>query len=368
MKEERKVLIVSSEFPPQPGGIGNHAYNLAKHLQLNKFHVEVISDNRSIDGEAEKVFDSKANFKIFRVFKKEARLTMYLKRIRLVLKQTKTNGIIIASGKFSLWVVAFCSLFYKREYVAVIHGSEVNYTSNLLKHSVDFSLKRFSKIIVVSHYTKSLIDYLNLKNISVIPNGFDLDKWRLNKVNTIDLKGKPKLMTVGNVTERKGQQNVIKQLPELLKFFPEIHYHCVGIPSDVNRLLKLAFDLGVDKYVTFHGKVDDTLLQELLVSSDVFVMLSSATQTGDVEGFGIAILEANALGIPAIGALNCGIEDAINNHKSGILIPHDDTFAFIDALKQIFDNKSTFSNQAKIWAESHHWNLIIKKYIEVLNL
>ena len=59
---------------------------------------------------------------------------------------------------------------------------------------------------------------------------------------------------------------------------------------------------------------------------------SSPTATGDVEGFGIAILEANALGIPAIGALGCGIEDAIENYSSGILINYLDTEAFKNAL------------------------------------
>ena len=47
------------------------------------------------------------------------------------------------------------------------------------------------------------------------------------------------------------------------------------------------------------------------LASDVFVMLSSPTSTGDVEGFGIAIIEANALSLPSIGAKDCGIEDAL---------------------------------------------------------
>ena len=36
MKKKKNILIFSSEFPPGPGGIGNHAFNLAKGLSKSK--------------------------------------------------------------------------------------------------------------------------------------------------------------------------------------------------------------------------------------------------------------------------------------------------------------------------------------------
>ncbi|MDU8885458.1 glycosyltransferase family 4 protein [Yeosuana sp. MJ-SS3] len=364
----KRIIIVSSEFPPQPGGIGNHAFNLAKYLQQNGFNIKVISDNRSRNGEVEKRFDEDLPFSVHRVNKRRIRLRMYFRRIQLLFRHIKTSEVVIASGKFSLWIVAFCGLFYNRHYIAIIHGSEVNYKSKPLKFSIDISIKRFSKIIAVSHYTKSLLDHLNLNNIIIIPNGFDFGKWSSKQMKCIALKGNPKLITVGNITERKGQLHVIKHLPELLNVFPDLHYHCVGIPTESKRFIKIAKDLQVSEHVTFHGQVDDNLLQQLLVTSDVFIMLSNETLTGDVEGFGIAILEANALGVPAIGSIGCGIEDAIDQNTSGMLIKYDDSQALIHTLKTILDNKVQFSKQAKDWAEAHDWNLIVKQYIHAMNL
>jgi phosphatidylinositol alpha-1,6-mannosyltransferase len=272
----------------------------------------------------------------------------------------------MASGKFSLWIVAFACLFYKRTSIAVIHGSEVNFKNGVLKWSINLALKQFSKVIAVSNYTKSLIDHLNHKNVYVIPNGLDLSQWETKTHKPLVIKGQPKLITVGNVTERKGQLNVIKMLPEILQSFPELQYHCVGIPTDAERFLSVAKALNVDKHVTFHGKVDDTHLRQFILASDVFVMLSSATATGDVEGFGIAILEANAMGVPAIGSLGCGIEDAIHEGKSGLLVQHNDAKAFTSALQQLFEHKTEFSKQAKVWAHGHDWKINIKKYIEVI--
>ena len=44
---KKNILIVSSELPPQPGGIGNHAYHLSTQLQKNQYQVTVVTDMRS---------------------------------------------------------------------------------------------------------------------------------------------------------------------------------------------------------------------------------------------------------------------------------------------------------------------------------
>ena len=92
-------------------------------------------------------------------------------------------------------------------------------------------------------------------------------------------------------------------------------------------------------------------------------MLSEKTAQGDVEGFGIAILEANSLGIPAIGSLGCGIEDAIKNGYSGKLIPHNDSRALNEAIKSIIDDYESYSENAIKWASQFDWTLIIKEYL-----
>lgn len=366
MKTNQKhILIVTSEFPPLPGGIGNHAYNLALQLQHRGFNVSVITDQRSkIEDEP---FDSNLKLNVFRISITTPRWFMYIKRLHLLLQHIKHVDIVIASGKFSLWMVALSSLFYKRQFIAVIHGSEVNFSNRLLRVSINVALRQFTKVIAVSNYTKELITHLNLNKVVVIPNGFSVSDWDHNEANVADLKGSPKLITVGNVTERKGQLNVIKQLPKLIKIYPNLHYHCVGLETQKKEFLAVAKTLKVEKHITFYGRVKHEQLKAYLQVSDVFVMLSGVTKTGDVEGFGIALLEANYLGLPAIGTVNCGIEDAISNNKSGLLIDYNDGEAFLEALAEILSRKLEFSKAAKLWALQHRWTIIIEKYLEVIN-
>jgi phosphatidylinositol alpha-1,6-mannosyltransferase len=357
---------MTSEFPPQPGGIGTHAYHLAKHLEANGYEVAVISDQRSLSGEEEQIFDRMLKFKVYRIALRQFRLLMYVKRLVLLFTHTKRADVLIASGKFSLWSVAFASLFFKSKTIGVIHGSEVNFTNRWLKISIKASLKRFLKLIAVSHFTKSLVTDIH-SNITVIPNGIAIEELQSDSVVERDLVGWPRLITVGNVTERKGQLNVIKHLPKLIQTYPTLHYHCVGLPTQKNAFLKVATALGVQDHISFHGRVSNEELLSFLKSSTIFIMLSSPTQTGDVEGFGIALLEANYFGLPCIGSKGCGIEDAIKDYESGRLIHYDAADELLAAIQGILSEYGAYQTQAKIWAKQHSWEFIIKHYIELID-
>ncbi|MCX7549381.1 glycosyltransferase family 4 protein [Xanthomarina sp. F2636L] len=360
--KNKRILIVTSEFPPQPGGIGNHAYYLSLYLAKNGFEVSVIADQRDVDNEEEKRFDKALPFKVTRIALKRFRPFMYLNRIIKTLKAFKQADFVIATGKFSLWNVAFCSLFFKPKTLAVIHGSEVNFKSAGLKKAVELSLKRFDTLVAVSEYTAQLVAHLD-RDIHVIPNGIELKAWDQTHIKSSSLEGSPVLTTVGRVSSRKGQLQVIKLLPELLKSFPKAHYHCIGIPTEAPAFIEEAKALGIDNRVTFHGALPDADLKAMLLATDIFVMLSTESMSGDVEGFGIAILEANALGVPAIGSTGCGIEDAINHGVSGFLMESHNGQLFTEHIRHILTDKETFKLQARTWAQQHDWNHIIKQYI-----
>jgi len=96
-------------------------------------------------------------------------------------------------------------------------------------------------------------------------------------------------------------------------------------------------------------------------------MLSENLKNGDVEGFGIALLEANALGIPSIGASKCGIEDAIDNYSSGIVVDNNNPKAIKNAVQTILNSYPDYSNNAISWSHNFTWDKIINQYIKILN-
>ena len=360
----KKILFLTSEFPPQPGGIGNHAHQLARYLS-EYYKVTVLADQRSSDGKEESLFDEHQPFIIKRVKRRTLILISYLIRIQASINLLKSNDLVLVSGKFPLWVGGLLSLVSNKPIVGIIHGSEVQLSNSIAKKLSNWALTRLDHVIAVSNFTLNLVDTLKLKSTSVIPNGFhkmSFEPKQIEEKNNEVLQ----LITVGNLTQRKGQHNVIKALPLLLKAYPNLIYHCVGIPTKRNQLMELAKSLNVADQVQFHGQLSEDKKLSLLQQSDIFMMLSEQTSTGDVEGFGIAILEANALGLPAIGSLNCGIEDAIKTKESGLLVDPHDTRQIVSAVQDIITNRNQYSQQAKAWSTHFTWDKIGAKYLEVL--
>lgn len=357
-----KILIVASEFPPLPGGIGNHAYNLASNLVSLGYEVTVIADHR--DSIADEVkFDKSLDFRVVRVKRyNNFHLKTYVSRIIETLRCQKTSDVIFYSGKFSLWIGGLINILSKTKSIAVVHGSESLLSNTILRTYTNWCLQRMNKIIAVSNYTKSLLEINN--EVIVINNGFNSTTHdyprKFNENRMLNFT------TVGNVTERKGQINFIKAIPNLLKEFPNLHYHIIGIPTDKLKLEKLAMEIGVRKNISFYGVINDEEKLKLLKSTDIFIMLSQKTQTGDVEGFGIAIIEANALGIPAIGSKDSGIEDAISNYNSGITVNHLDENEIFRAIKNILNEYPSYSENSFKWSKEFEWKKVINKYQFVL--
>lgn len=361
-----KILLITSEFPPQPGGIGNHAFNLADSLKKEGVQITVLTDVRSKNGAAEKEFDDQLNFNVQRIKRRNLIWFSYFDRFFKAMRLITKNDTVIASGKFSLWLVFFLKLFYSKKYIAIIHGSELILSNRSQRKFTYRSLKKFNRIIAVSNYTKNLISDLNLKNIEVIPNGFYVS----NEATKNQISHKPEclnLITVGNVTQRKGQHNVINAIPELLKTYPNLKYRIVGIPTEKDKFENLAKEIGVTDNIEFFGKVSEEKKYQLLASSSIFIMLSEKTGNGDVEGFGIAILEANAFGIPAIGSKGCGIEDAIDHGETGCLVHATDVNSILKAVNEINNSYLDYSKKAIQWSEKFSWNKIVLQYLEILN-
>ena len=88
-----------------------------------------------------------------------------------------------------------------------------------------------------------------------------------------------RLLTVGRLQARKGQDTVIQALPKLAEKFPNISYTIAGDGEDKKRLQALAANLGVTHRVNFFGEFDDSQLANLYASHDVFVLANRNDRT-----------------------------------------------------------------------------------------
>lgn len=362
----KNVLILSSEFPPGPGGIGNHAYSLASGLHRAGHQVRVLTLRRNFS--EEKRFDALAPFVIdrFDSGKPFGKLRQVIRAIHSMSKQGPL--VVIASGMAMLvFAGAYARMAGKgnMRFVLVAHGIDINPSGRLLRTVIMFAIRGFDMVIPVSSYTASRIKGVPPNKIQVINNGFDPSKFEV-AWTPVEKKGSPSLITVGSVTFRKGQENVVRALPALVKVFPGVHYHMVGVEQDKDKIISIASTLGVGERITFHGVLSDEQLKSQLMASDVFVMLSNHDPSGDFEGFGIAVLEANHLGLPAIGSRESGLADAIDDGQSGLLINPRDVDALVEAVYKICSQRNVFASQAKQHAAAFYWDKVLQRYQKLL--
>jgi phosphatidylinositol alpha-1,6-mannosyltransferase len=102
------------------------------------------------------------------------------------------------------------------------------------------------------------------------------------------------------------------------------------------------------------------------LQADIFMLLSENQPNGDVEGFGIVALEANYFGVPVIGAKGCGVEDAVQDGVSGILVDPNNPNEIAQAVSTILADWQGFSSRARIHALEFDWNNVKVKYMDLL--
>lgn len=361
-------LIISSEFPPGPGGIGQHAFSMIQAIP-NSSEITILT-NQDYASESQSASFNQSlpkNCKLVLFQSRASKLTP-LKRIQQAFKLTNElkPNLVIATGLFPLWIGGLLKITHAHlRVVGIAHGSEISASGGLTARITAFFYRRLDSIVAVSRFTAKLLHpKTNPEKVKIVPNGLEAHTLGLQFEPTSHFMGKPALLTVGNLTPRKGQHRVVNALPTILKQLPDLHYHMVGLPTTEAEIKKRALNMGVEKAISIHGRVASReALLKVYTQADIFIMLSENQNNGDVEGFGIAILEANAFGIPAIGAKGCGIEDAISEN-SGILVDGDDASDITQAIKTILSDYDRYSKGARLWAEKHNWNNLIKDILE----
>lgn len=132
--------------------------------------------------------------------------------------------------------------------------------------------------------------------------------------------GPLELFFLGNVIPRKGLLPLLRALHKVNR--KVWHLSVVGgldfDPAHTAEVRQLCSQLDLTDSVRFLGPLQDARLIEVLSNSHLFCMPYA------YEGFGIAILEAMAFGLPAIGCQNGAAGETIHHGLNGFLLAPDD--------------------------------------------
>lgn len=343
------ILLISFEFPPQPGGIGTYCYQIAKNLNNLDNHITALVHTNSMLKEEIEKFDNQQKFTIIR-FKN------YKNKVLKILHRIFFSWEILIKNKFDLVFIPYshagviglmAKAIWNIPYVMMGHGSEFLYKNLFLRFFIKLFFNRADLILTNSNFTADLIQGAGIlnKNIKIIPLGADDEMYEKNRYNVNRLKNnygfenREILLTVGNLSIRKGHKYVIEAVHMLRNIFPDLLYLIIGRGKELENLTEMIEELKLKKHVKIVGFVPYEILPEYYALCDIFILNSSIAPNGDIEGFGIVLVEGGLMGKPVIGTKNCGISEVIDHFKTGLLVEMNNSEETAAAIEQLLKNK-----------------------------
>jgi glycosyltransferase involved in cell wall biosynthesis len=143
----------------------------------------------------------------------------------------------------------------------------------------------------------------------------------------------PVIGLIGRVhTVQKGQDVMIRLMPQLLKRLPLVVLLVVGDGPDLGICRRLARQAGVEHAVLFTGYRTD--IPEILSVVDVAVVPSVCD-----EGYPYVALEAAAAGRPVVAFRSGGLPEAVLDGGTGIVVPKGDVERLRDAIAELLSNR-----------------------------
>jgi phosphatidylinositol alpha-1,6-mannosyltransferase len=335
MAPSPKVVMLVSEFPPGPGGIGAHAYHLAMQLHRHGWQVTVLASQDYADPARCAEFNAGLPVRVLAPARGGSRLGLIARRARAadaVLREERPD-LLVASGERMVWLGSALAGLHRLPSVAIGHALEFNASAAWRSTTNRLAFSRYDAVVCVSEYTRSRLEALGAtpRQVAVIPNGADDARFRVLPAEAgaafrraRGLESARLLVTVGGVHLRKGQDLVIRALPHVLADFPDVHYLIAGMPLERERFSAIAAELGVSERVHFLGILDAETLLAAVNAADLFVMTSRHTAEGDFEGFGIAVVEAALCGRAAVVTEGSGLVEAIEPGVTGLAARQED--------------------------------------------
>jgi phosphatidylinositol alpha-1,6-mannosyltransferase len=288
--------------------------------------------------------------------------------------QQADADIVIFSSMVTAIMAPFIQNRLSVPMVAICHGRDVMLPNSIYQRAVSKAFRHLDGIIAISRATKNecVRRGVDPDKTVIIPNGIspadfgDMSskeeaRSKLSKRFDISVANKRILLTVGRMVKRKGHEWFIREV--MPKLQENTIYIIIGDGPEYKPIHKLADDNLLSDRLFLLGQQPDEVLKQAYAAADLFVMPNIPVE-GDMEGFGVVLLEANMGGTPAIAADIEGIKDVLVQGKNGYRIPALDAEQFAQKVQAISENQlEHFSKQTRSYIlKQFSWHRIIQRY------
>ena len=237
----------------------------------------------------------------------------------------------------------------------------LNRVGRLLEGRVTRRVYRDIPFVAVSPSTRAEMRHqLGLRiPIHIVPNGVEPPPRGESR-----RPAAPSIAVVTRLVPHKRLHLLVEAVPTLLRNWPDLRVTIAGTGPSRTRLLAEVRGLGLERTVRLPGRVTEQAKYELLSQGWLTVAPSLA------EGWGLTVLEANALGRPAVAYDVPGLRDSVCDGTTGWLVPAGRGLetALINALDSLADpaRQRAIAVACQRWAGRFSWDASAERLAQVL--
>jgi phosphatidylinositol alpha-1,6-mannosyltransferase len=338
-----RVLLVTNDFPPRPGGIQVYLEALTTHLAEIGEHTLTVYAPRWKRAES---YDASAPFEVVR---HPGTLMLPAPDVDARMRQ-----LIDAHGIDTVWfgAAAPLGLLARRarqagadRVMASTHGHEVGWSMLPVARSALRRIGEDSDVVTyISRYTRDRFAsaFGPRTALEHLPPGVDAERFRPDPAARAELRARyglgerPVIVCLSRLVPRKGQDMLIRALPTIRSRVDGAALMIVGGGPYLPTLRRLASSVDVDDHVIFTEGVAPAELPAHHAMADVFAMPCRTRGAGlDVEGLGIVYLEASATGVPVVAGRSGGAPESVLQGRTGFVVDGRSTDQIAEAVSRI---------------------------------
>ena len=309
-----KILFLTTHM--NTGGITRYLLTLTKFFQKKGHQVYVVSSGGNAVAELEKEGARHEHLNIRTKSELSPKIYWNVGKVCDIVRREGID-VVHAQTRVTQVLASWVRRLTGTAYLSTCHGFFKPRWSRKL-----FPCWGRAVIAISAPVRRHLQDDLKVpaEKVVLIPNGVDVEEFapgsehtRREKRRELGLADGPVLGIIARLSDVKGHDVLVRSFQRVIARFPEAQLLIAGQGKEENALKRLVRTLNLEEHVRFYPLVEQA--SGLLALFDVFVMPSRQ------EGLGLAIMEAQACGVPVVASRVGGIPDLIADRRTGILVP-----------------------------------------------